>query len=150
MLINDASFTLWFKKNIILEPYDTGSSLSCTLCSNIEAEMNKLIVAIAALLAATLLSGNAFAFSGGHAKSVHASNATVKVSDVRGYAYAPRRHYRRIGCGCGHMIYTSCYTSCGSCGGGCGGGCGYGGGCGGCGGGCGGGLGGFPLLGWLF
>lgn len=112
--------------------------------------MNKLIIAIAAMLAATFFTGNAFAFSGGHARGVHASSAAAKVSDVYARPHARRAHHVHSynaypSCECGHMLY-SCSTFCNSCGCGCGGFFGGGSGCGcGCGGGC-----GFPLLGWFF
>ena len=69
--------------------------------------MKKLIVAGAAMLAATVFSGNAFAIAGGGAKGLEASSSAVKVAC--GYC-ARRRHYR--GCGCG-VTYVPTYTSCG-------------------------------------
>ncbi|MGC2631514.1 MAG: hypothetical protein ACLPJW_20305 [Rhodomicrobium sp.] len=121
--------------------------------------MKKLIVAVAAMLAATLLSGNAYAVTGSAAKALHASGSVVKVS----CHHAHGCYHRGCG-GCGRLYtYTTRYTTCGTCGGGacwggCGG-CGYyssayygpncGCGCGSCG--CGGYYGGgWSLFGWLF
>jgi hypothetical protein len=96
--------------------------------------MKKLIIAVAAMLAATLFSGNAFAFTGGHAKGVQTSNALVKVH----HGYCHRRPYRyRIDYGYRPAPCCSCYT-CSPC---CGAGWGPG---------WGGGWGGFPVTGWWF
>jgi len=115
--------------------------------------MKKLIIAAAAMLAVTLVSGGAFAFTGNQAKGIHVQSGAVKVNGVR------HRVHRRSGCaGCASYIYTTRYTTCGTCGG-CGYGgcgcpawnwCGYGYGCGGCG--CGHGYygGGWSIFGWLF
>ena len=98
--------------------------------------MKKLIVAVAAMLAATLLSGNAYAITGSEAKALHAAGSVVKV-------HCGHRHgCYHGGCrggGCGRLYtYTTRYTTCGTCGGGgCCGGCGYYGG-------------GWSLFGWLF
>lgn len=132
--------------------------------------MKKLILALAAMLAAALLSGNAFAVTVSPGQVAHASSATVKA----GYCRHAHGCYRRriAGCGgcgcagCARRLYTystRCMT-CGTCGGGgcCGGyygGCGYYGAtyygpqcgcrCGSCG--CGGYYGGgWSLFGWLF
>jgi uncharacterized membrane protein len=88
--------------------------------------MKKLIVAGAAMLAATLVSGNAFAVTGGEAKGLQTSSSTVNVA----CSYCHRRHSYR-GCGCGGCVrYVPTYTGCG-----CGGGGLFGGGWGGGGGG---------------
>ncbi len=108
--------------------------------------MKKLIAGVAAMLAATLLSGNAFAITGSEAKVLHILGSAVKVHHCR------HRHgcYHRACDGCRLYTYTTRYTACGICGGGaCWGGCGYYGpqcGCGGCGyyG------GGWSPFGWLF
>ncbi len=112
--------------------------------------MKKLIVAVAAMLAATLLSGNAYAVTGSEAKALHASGSVVKVHHCR---HVHGCYHGGCGGGCGHLYtYTTRYTTCGTCGGG--GGCGYyssayyGPNCGcGCGGYYG---GGWSLFGWLF
>lgn len=121
--------------------------------------MKRLFVAVAAMLAATLLSGNAYAVTGSQAKALHAAGSAVSVH------YCGHRHgCYHVGCGggCGGRLYTytTRYTTCGACGGGgCCGGCGYyssayygpncGCGCGSCG--CGGYYGGgWSLFGWLF
>ncbi len=91
--------------------------------------MKKLIIAAAAMLTATLVSGSAFAVTGSGATGVHVDSSTVKVQ------YCPHRHhvYHHACGGCGVYTYTVRYTGCGchTCG------------CGGCG--CGGGF-----FGWLF
>jgi hypothetical protein len=119
--------------------------------------MKKLIAAVAAMLAATLFSGNALAVTGSQVKALHVTaSAAVKAGYCR-----HRNHgcYHRAcaGCGCGAHLYTytTRYTTCGTCGGGaCWGGCGpyYGPqcGCGPCGAGCGYYGGGWSLFGWLF
>ncbi len=113
--------------------------------------MKKLIVAVAAMLAATLLTGNAYAVMGSEAKALHAAGSVVKVH------HCHRTHgcYHRTHGGCNHLYtYTTRYTTCGTCGGGgCyGGGSYYGPNCGcGCGcSGCGYYGGGWSLFGWLF
>lgn len=84
--------------------------------------MKKLLVALAALFAATLMSGNAFAFTAGQAKGVQAASAVVKVSSFSGCygCYRPRRYYYRT-CGCYAPAYYYTYNTCGSCYSGCGG-----------------------------
>ncbi len=114
--------------------------------------MKKLIVAFAAVLAATLISGSAFAMPGSSAKAVYAPSATVKAH----YGCArPHYHHSCHRCGSCGGYYTSSYVYATPCGGysgcGCGGcgGCGYSGWSCGCGGGWGWGggfLGGF--FGW--
>jgi hypothetical protein len=93
--------------------------------------MKKLIVALAALFAATLISGNAFAFTATQAKGIHASSAVVKVSsfDARPVRHYRTRHYYgvRTYCGC---YRPTCYTGCG-----CGDSWGFGG---------------LPIVGWFF
>jgi hypothetical protein len=120
--------------------------------------MNKLILAAAAILAATLFSGSAFAVTEGTAKALHAGSSVVKVHiGCRHRTYHHARcggpNYpacaRCYGCGgCGLYTYPSAYRcGYGYTGYGCGCGCGHGCGCGysyyGCGTG-----GGF--FGWLF
>jgi hypothetical protein len=95
--------------------------------------MKKLVIALAAIVAATLFSGNAFAFSGNQARGVQAANAVVKVHYCH-RCYRPRRYYRTCGCGycgCYRPTYYYAYTGRGSC---------YGGW----------GWGGFPVFGWFF
>jgi hypothetical protein len=76
--------------------------------------MKKLIVAGAAMLAATLVSGSAFAVPGGEAKGLQTSSSAVNVA----YGYCRHRHYYHRGCGCGGCVrYVPAYTGCG-CGGG--------------------------------
>ncbi len=128
--------------------------------------MKRLVIALAAMFAAMLLTGNSFAVPGNYAQKIGASNQALKICDG-GYCYHRRPSYGRCA-GCGVQYYT--YPSCGSCGwnagcgwhsgcwsgsGGCGGGCGWRGGY--CGGGCSwgsacgwGGCGGGGLFGWLF
>jgi hypothetical protein len=112
--------------------------------------MKKLIIALAAIFAATLFSGGAFAVPGGAAKAIEAPVAAVKIHYGCG-----RPHHYYHGChrcgGCGgyysntYVYATPCggYSGCGC--GGCGG-CGWSCGCGGWGGWGGGFLGGF--FGW--
>ncbi len=89
--------------------------------------MKKLIVASAAVVAAALFPGNAFAIPGGHAKSIEAPGASVK---VKYRAHRPRHCYRAYHCG----GYYSTYVYASPCGGytySSSGGCGCGGGWGG-------------------
>ena len=91
--------------------------------------MKKLIVASAAVVAATLFSGNAFAIPGSMARSVEAPAAAVKVSCGCHHPHHYYRHTHTCGCcSCGgyYSLYTyttpCCgYSACGGCGGGCGG-----------------------------
>ena len=79
--------------------------------------MKKLIIATAAILAATLVSGSAFAIPGGTTKTLEAPAAAVKVNCGRHHR-AHRRHYHTQCCGYYYSLYT--YTT--PCGGyGCGG-----------------------------
>lgn len=72
--------------------------------------MRKLILAAAAILAATLLSGNAFAFTGGEARGLHAASSVVKV-----HSCGRCRHHR--GCaGCGAVLYPTPACGCNGCG----------------------------------
>jgi hypothetical protein len=96
--------------------------------SVLRMKMKKLIVALTALFAVTLLSGNAFAFTATPAKGLHASNAVVKVASLT--YYRPTRHYYRTRSYCG-CYRPTCYTGCGCNGGGWG-------------------LGGLPIFGWFF
>jgi hypothetical protein len=89
--------------------------------------MKRLMLAVGAMLAATLLTGNAFALTLSPAKGLHAPDSTVMVHHCR-HVHGCR--YRACGgcggCGCaacGPRLYT--YSTCGTCGGGgcCGGGC---------------------------
>jgi len=108
--------------------------------------MKKLIVAVAAMLAATLLSGNAFAVTGSEAKALHASGSVVKVH------HCHHRHgcYHRACAGCRLYTYSTRSMTCGTCGGGaCWGGCRHYGACGSYGG-CGYYGGGWSFFGWLF
>ncbi len=84
--------------------------------------MKKLIVAFAAIVAATLVSGSAFAISGAGPAIVQAPSAAVKVSG--GCYHRPRHHYHRASCGCSgccggyYSLYTyatpcGCYSGCG-------------------------------------
>ncbi len=129
--------------------------------------MKKLMLAVAAMLAATLLSANAFAINVSPAKAWQSSSsAVVKVHCWRHTHGCYRRTCAGCGgAGCGARLYTYCTRcmTCGTCGGGgcCGGyygGCGYYGasyygpqcGCG-CGSsGCGYYGGGWSLFPWLF
>ena len=126
--------------------------------------MKRLMLAVGAMLAATLLTGNAFALTLSPAKGLHAPDSTVMVHHCR-HAHGCR-HSACAGCGgcgcaaCGPRLYTysTRCTACGTCGGG--GCCGAGGGCGyygpayygpypGCG--CGGYYGGgWNVFGWLY
>ena len=84
--------------------------------------MKKLIVAAAAMLTATLVSGSAFAVTGSGANGLHVDSSAVKVH----YCVHRHHHYHHHACGgCGVYTYTVRYTgcgcsSCGSCGCGCG------------------------------
>ncbi|HZV20780.1 MAG TPA: hypothetical protein VE986_04465 [Hyphomicrobiales bacterium] len=89
--------------------------------------MKKLMIALAAIIAATLFSGNAFAFSPSQAKGVHASNAVVQVSHYGYRHYYRHRRYRHCSycyrpccysCGCYRSVYY--YNGCGWVFGGCG------------------------------
>ncbi len=84
--------------------------------------MKKLVVATAAILAATLVSGSAFAIPGTAAKTLEAApSSAIKVSC--GCHHRPHYYHRGSCCG-----YYSLYTYVVPCNGGCGcGGCGYGG-----------------------
>lgn len=83
--------------------------------------MRKLIVVFAAIVAATLFSGAAFAIPGSGPAAVQAPSAAVKVSC--GCYHRPVHHYRRSGCGCSgccgyYSLYTyatpcGCYSGCG-------------------------------------
>ncbi len=118
----------------------------------VEENMKKLILAVAALLAATLISGTASAAPAGYAKAFQTSSNAVQVhygcgrcahrrgcGGCRAYRYTVQPACGRCG-GCGLYTYnTPYYTGCGygysnygcGCGGGHGCGCGYGyGGCG--------------------
>jgi hypothetical protein len=126
--------------------------------------MKRLMLAVGAMLAATLLTGNAFALTLSPAKGLHAPDSTVMVHHCR-HAHGCR-HSACAGCGgcgcaaCGPRVFTysTRCTACGTCGGG--GCCGAGGGCGyygpayygpypGCG--CGGYYGGgWNVFGWLY
>jgi hypothetical protein len=116
--------------------------------------MKKLMLAVAAMLAATLLPGNAFAITAGPAvKALHVSrSAVVKVH------CGHHRHgcYHHSCGGCGLYTYRTRCMTCGTCGcGGCGGYYGaayYGPQCGcGCGAsGCGSYGGGWSFFGWPF
>ena len=75
--------------------------------------MKKLIIATAAILAATLVSGSAFAIPGGATKTLEASAATVEVNGGR--HHRAHRHYHTQCCG-----YYSLYSYTTPCGGGCG------------------------------
>ena len=94
-------------------------------------KMKKLIIATAAILAATLVSGGAFAIPGGATKTLETPAATVKINCGRHHR-AHRHHYHTQCCGyyrcCG---YYSLYTYTTPCGGGCGCGDRTYGGCGG-------------------
>jgi hypothetical protein len=120
---------------------------SLQVLSLIEGAMKKLLMISAAVLAATLLSGGAFAVPHGAAKALSAPSAVVKIHYGCG-----RAHYRRPchRCGCSGYYTPSYVYSSAPCGGysGCGCSCGCGGWSCGCGGwGWGGGfLGGF--FGW--
>ena len=87
--------------------------------------MKKLIIATTAILAATLVSGGAFAIPGGATKTLEAPAATVKVS-CRHYHRAHRHHYHAQCCGyhrcCGYYSLYTYTTPCCN-----GGGCGCGG-----------------------
>ncbi len=88
-------------------------------------KMKRLVIATAAILAATLVSGSAFAVPGSTVKSLEAPAATITVSC--GCHHRPH-YYHRPCCGY-YSLYTyatPCYTGCGC--GGCGGwgGCGWG------------------------
>ena len=96
--------------------------------------MKKLIIATAAILAATLVSGSAFAVPGGATKTLEASAAIVKVSCRHHHRAHRHRHYHAQCCAyyrcCGYYSLYTYTTPCCN-----GGGCGYGGwaygGCGG-------------------
>ncbi len=86
--------------------------------------MKRLMFAVGAMLAATLLTGNAFALTLSPAKGLHAPDSTVMVHHCR-HAHGCR-HSACGGCGgcgcaaCGPRLYTystGCMT-CGACGGG--------------------------------
>jgi hypothetical protein len=84
--------------------------------------MKRLMLAVGAMLAATLLTGNAFALTLSPAKGLHAPDSTVMVHHCR-HVHGCRHR------ACGPRLYTysaRCVT-CGTCGGCCGG-CGCGGG----------------------
>ena len=72
--------------------------------------MKKLAFA-AAVLAATALSGSAFALSADSAKGLQVSNDAVKAC----YCHRPVRHYHyRHHCGCAaHYVVKSCGCGCG-------------------------------------
>jgi hypothetical protein len=74
--------------------------------------MKKFAIAVLGILAASLLSSNAFAFSGDHARGVQAGSHVVKagyrhhrVRAYRSYYYAPCYRPR-----CYRPCYNSCYT----------------------------------------
>ncbi len=89
--------------------------------------MKKLLVAIIGIVAATLLSSNAFAFSGAHSNGVQIANQAVKVHyrcyrNCYTYRYAVRHvyytyHYRtccyrRCYCYRPCYYYRPCYNPC--------------------------------------
>ncbi len=88
--------------------------------------MKKLIIAGAAMLAASCISGNAFAVAGSDAKGLQAGSSVTNVA----CGCYHRHHYRHHAT---HYVPVPVTSSCG-CGGfglgmgGCGGGCGCGGG----------------------
>ncbi len=82
--------------------------------------MKKLVVASAAVLAATLFSGNAFAIPGAQVKAVEAPSAAINVNcGCGGCAVHAVRHR----CVSYYTTYTYTYSvpTCGGCGCGCGG-----------------------------
>lgn len=84
--------------------------------------MKRLVIATAAILAATLVSGSAFAIPGSDAKSLEAPAATLNVNC--GCHHRPHYHYRGSCCSGYYSLYTyvtPCPAGCGC------GGCGYGG-----------------------
>ncbi len=86
--------------------------------------MKKLMIAAAAILAATLVSGSAFAVPGGATKTLEAPAATVKVS-CRRHHRVHTHHYRAPCCGyyrcCGYYSLYTYTTPCCHGGYGCGG-----------------------------
>jgi hypothetical protein len=75
--------------------------------------MKKLIIATAAILAATLVSGSAFAIPWGATKTLEAPAATVKVNGGR--HHCAHRHYHTRCCGYYslHSYTTPCDGGCG-------------------------------------
>ena len=74
--------------------------------------MKKLIVAAAAVLMATVFSGNAFAVTGSEAKGLQAASSGIVQVSYRHCSRHYHRHYHACGTCCRPVYY---YDGCGTC-----------------------------------